>query len=762
MPSRSVRLALLAALAVWAATWGLLAAGSLRAEDAWPEPPEAKVEYAIDAELTRVADDDGNDDHFRIVGSTRITWRNPSDEPVPVLYLHLYANAFRNADSSLLSERARNGDPPPEDARYGGIEVTSALFSAGEALTLEYVQPDDGNTADRTVARIALPRPVEPGGKAVVTLRFVTTLPSVIRRMGHHEGFVMAAQWYPKLGRYVGTSSRIPHVRDGWYCHQYHESTEFVADHGDYTVNLTLPRDMKLGATGVPAADAELDQEKGTRRFSYKARSVVDFAWAAHARFERIEKLIQPIDPSRPREPVARERKRLARLLELPVEAFDLPPVKVVLLLQPEHADQAERHFDAARLALGMFGVWFGPYPYEQLTIVDPAFGAGAAGGMEYPTLVTAGTSIGRTPQSLDPEHVVIHEIGHQWFMNLLASNEAEEAWLDEGINSYFTGYFMDLAYGSAVHSTRLHGRPVTATLFYEFPGVTQAWPAALELPDWATPPDMPLFTAWVDLPWICGVPELAYHGDFALAWRPRWVRKAGLDAGVQAGFDYHDRGSYAANAYSRGALFIHALRRSLQAELGKEPGERAFARAFRTYARNERWSYPTTDDLLGCFAETTGKDPAPLADALLRTTGVLDYGVESLRTVDAPGAAPDTAPEDDDEPAPGKQRTEVVVRRYGEVVRPVVLAVTRDEQPAGEDAVWERIDWDGVATWKRFTVDGVVTAARVDPDGIYDIDVNRSNDSRTRRASHRPSAKWSMRLLLWLENACLSYGRFF
>jgi hypothetical protein len=75
-----------------------------------------------------------------------------------------------------------------------------------------------------------------------------------------------------------------------------------------------------------------------------------------------------------------------------------LPPVEMRLLLQPEHDSQADRHFAAARAALKYYGTWFGPYPYPQLTIVDPVttFNPDAQGegtdGMEYPTLITAGT----------------------------------------------------------------------------------------------------------------------------------------------------------------------------------------------------------------------------------------------------------------------------------------------------------------------------------------------------------------------------------
>src|SRR5262249_51806428 len=153
---------------------------------------------------------------------------------------------------------------------------------------------------------------------------------------------------------------------------------------------------------------------------------------------------------------VVAEWRRVKALLGLPEKDAALPVVKVVLLLQLEHADQAERHFEAARVALGLFGAWLGPYPYKRLTVVDPPWDAAGAGGMEYPPPVTAGTAYESPPDSQRPELVVVHEIGHQWLMNLLANNECEEAWLDEGINTYLTGQALQIAYGPARQYTEV------------------------------------------------------------------------------------------------------------------------------------------------------------------------------------------------------------------------------------------------------------------------------------------------------------------
>src|SRR5262249_23511958 len=107
--------------------------------------------------------------------------------------------------------------------------------------------------------------------------------------------------------------------------------------------------------------------------------------------------------------------------------------VRLTLLLQPEHSAQAERYFKAANASLSGYGRVLGPSPCPTLTIVDPPWGARGAGGMEYPTLITGGTSWSAPRAIHRPESVTVHEAGHQFFYGLLASNEFEEPWLDEG-----------------------------------------------------------------------------------------------------------------------------------------------------------------------------------------------------------------------------------------------------------------------------------------------------------------------------------------
>jgi aminopeptidase N len=141
--------------------------------------------------------------------------------------------------------------------------------------------------------------------------------------------------------------------------------------------------------------------------------------------------------------------------------------VSVRLLLQPEHEHLADRHFAAAFNSLRYFGLWFGPYPYETLTLVDPAHNAGATGGMEYPTLITLGTSVVSPRATQSPEGVLSHEFAHQYWYGLLANDETAEAWLDEGFTSYtetLAREKLDPDLPHPIDSTRFASLPVFAT----------------------------------------------------------------------------------------------------------------------------------------------------------------------------------------------------------------------------------------------------------------------------------------------------------
>ena len=360
-----------------------------------PGAPDV-ADYAITVRLDAA--------RHRLAGSETITYRNTTRQPIPDLVFHLYLNAFKSLDTIFMREsggQLRGDRFTPED--NGWIEVTGLRIAnedsgAGQVLKLE-------PQADGTLARAALPAPVEPGQAIRLAVDFEAQLPRVFARTGWAldaagAPFFLVGQWFPKLG--VWTPA-------GWNAYPFHGNAEFFADFGNYDVTITLPAGYASGATGLPVEDHSSGD--GNRTVRYAARGVIDFAWVASP--------------------------------NLKTAARRVGDVEVVYLYLPEHAWSAGRVLDISADALTRFGGWYFPYPYARLTVVDvPEAGAGA-GGMEYPTFVTAGAEGGGSSAS-DPwtdglTITVAHEIAHQWFQSTVATNEAEEPWLDEGFADYST-----------------------------------------------------------------------------------------------------------------------------------------------------------------------------------------------------------------------------------------------------------------------------------------------------------------------------------
>ncbi|QIP16003.1 M1 family metallopeptidase [Spirosoma aureum] len=370
--------------------------------------------YQIDVKLDPITK--------KLDGQETLTWRNASSDVIRELQFHLYLNAFRNDRSTFMREsggqlRGTEIDLSSKEDPYGSIEVLS-MKTKEEPLAYKYIQPDDQNEDDHTVIRVPLSKPVGPGETITLDIKFRAKLPKIFARTGFSRDFFLVGQWFPKIGVYEPAGTRYA-TKGQWNCHQFHAHSEFYADYGVYDVNITTPKEYWVSATGLYQSEKLFSN--GTKKIHYHAEDVVDFAWTASPHFQVVN------------------------------DTWKRPSggeVKLELVMQPEHRHQAERHLTAAKAALAYFDKHLGKYPFPNLTIVDPPLHASGSFGMEYPTFITAGSAWFLPAGARFPEEVTIHEFGHQYFMQLIASNEFEEAWLDEGFNQYYEGRIMDATYG--------------------------------------------------------------------------------------------------------------------------------------------------------------------------------------------------------------------------------------------------------------------------------------------------------------------------
>jgi hypothetical protein len=359
---------------------------------------------------------------MKLTGTEWVSWTNPGEKPVSELYFHLYPNAFQSKDSTFIQEsggKLRRDEMIENTSGEMVIKQIRLLQGADITNTLTYVQPDDQNEHDRTVAFVKLPSPVDPGEKVTLNISFTVKLPKVFARMGYYDDFVMAGQWFPKLAVYEPVGQRGV-SEEGWNAHQYHGNSEFYADFGTYQVSINTPENYTIAATGFPVGNPVTEQN-GSKTWRFAANDVHDFAWSASPHFVYVEKSFS---------------------------SPNVPGVKIKLYLDPVHKNLKDRYFKAAIASIDLLSEWYGSYPYSTLSIIVPPAGAGGAAGMEYPTLITSWDATEENPgQSL--ERVVVHEIGHQYWYGMVASNEFEEAWLDEGFTSYVEDKIMKQTYQS-------------------------------------------------------------------------------------------------------------------------------------------------------------------------------------------------------------------------------------------------------------------------------------------------------------------------
>ncbi len=694
-----------------------LAEGAPR-PDAAPRPPLSRrvVSYRIDASL--------DPQRHRVAGRETIVYRNDSRAPMPDLRFHLYPNAFSNtrtvyARGGAWTDRAFEAqvERTTQEGSWGYLKVSSVVGADGRDLTRVA-------TVDETLMTVPLPVSVPPGGSVRVEVVWETQLPRTIHRMGYWGEHHDIMQWFPKLGVFTD---------GGWKVDPFHHYSEFFADFGTYDVTLTVPERYKVEATGVPAG--ERDNRDGTRSVSYRAEDVHDFAWIA--------------DPNLV---VAREV-----FSEGPYAAA---PVEILYVHQPYRGGMAPRILAAVKHGLRYYGERFMPYPYPRLIVDDLPMGLG--GGMEYPMLFTVSMAWFHPRFYTAPEEVTLHEFGHQYWYGIVATNEVEEAWLDEGINSYVTRRAMDATLGAP-----RPGRTVNALFVY---GAARVLDQGVALPLGDRALNLSQIVGFKETPFrpsgegLLGSRLSLYDLDLPglqegrlLGSKEGYANVARDDAMTTPSWGFFP-GSYSGIVYDKTDMVLETLDRLL--------GRGVLEETLRIYVQRHRFTHPSGRDFLSTLKETAARirpdlDLGPAVDQLVRGTGRVDFAVTSLESRELapargflPSPRAGEPPEERLAPPPSAEErprfeTEVIVRRLGEVALPVDLEVRFEN---GEQ---RRETWDGKASWKRYIYETGSRARRavIDPERVYAIDLDVNNNGRTLDRQWRPLARLSLLWLFWIQN---------
>ncbi|HNX65958.1 MAG TPA: M1 family metallopeptidase [Bacteroidales bacterium] len=586
-------------------------------------------------------------DKHIVSGTVKAYWINPSKADVSEAMLHMYMNAFKSNKTDMSTE---GGMSVSAKDGYGWIRIKTINDNKGNNLLgqIHYVQPDDLNTDDHTVLKIDLPFPVKPGDTLWLNMTFETKLPSPIRRTGFKDDFYFVGQWFPKFGVYEPAGMR-QRLTDGWNCHQFHSNSEFYSNHSVYNVSVTLPDNYVAGSGGKVMS--EIKNDDGTKTITWRAEDIVDFAWTAWPGYKVFTDKWRDVD--------------------------------ITFLTSEPRIEQVDRQLSSLKNALEYLDRNVGPFPWPHVTFVDPPTIGAGAGGMEYTTLFTSASG-DQIPEDLHmPEMVTVHEFGHAYFMGILASNEFEESWLDEGVNTFWEQRIMDHYYGDG------YG-------LISFP-----------------------FLRCTDV------------GFGRLQYAPEKSRSAATNDLWSWNYPHN---TYGFMSYSKTSLWLQTLQGLI--------GEETMNHVFREYYRRWAFRHPSGRDFIAVVNDVVkqdlgdkyGPDMNWFFDQVLYGSGICDYSVVGISNKKISGyrgvviEGDSIRIEKPDRKADTITRSVAKLERPGDVIIPVDVLVHFDN---GDEI---REQWDGKARTKDYVYEGKreIQWVKIDPDNKIPLDVNLVNNSFT------------------------------
>ncbi|MDE3249405.1 MAG: M1 family metallopeptidase, partial [Bacteroidota bacterium] len=381
---------------------------------------QQKVDFRIDVTL--------NDKEHSLDAFEKITYNNQSPDTLTYIWFHCWPNAYKNdrtafSEQLLLNNRTDFYFSNKEQRGY--INKLDFKVDGQTAKVTDHPQYID-------VIKLWLPKPLLPGASITISTPFHVQLPENFSRGGHTGQSYQVTQWFPK-----------PAVYDtkGWHPMPYLDQGEFYAEFGHYDVRITVPENYAVAATGQLLDSSEQEWLRSRKDFSWEP--VISKTTVKKGSYHQVKKTVQEFPVSAlsmktlrfsqdsitdfawfadKRYRVKQDSIQLTSGRMVRVNAFFLPNAKTPW----NHAT------DFVKKAIAFRSKTIGEYPFPTITAVEAKMGF--SGGMEYPTI----TSISPATTATELELTIEHEAGHNWFQGMLASNERDYPWMDEGINSYY------------------------------------------------------------------------------------------------------------------------------------------------------------------------------------------------------------------------------------------------------------------------------------------------------------------------------------
>lgn len=411
----------------------LLAQGSWLA--AFSQYWQQQVNYTIDVSL--------NDKEHTLDAFEKLEYINNSPDTLKFIWFHLWPNAYKNDKTAYTDQTLENDNTKfyfSDKEQKGYINRLDFKVNNITATIEDHPQHID-------IVKLILPSPLAPGQKTTITTPFHVKLPYNFSRGGHDGESYQATQWYPKPAVYD---------KNGWHPMPYLDQGEFYSEFGNFDVSITVPKNYVVAATGelqnaeekewlktrsnftwkpsvqkqkntagqiktVTASFPESSPE--TKTLQYKQNNIHDFAWFADKRF------------------IVKH------------DTLGLKSGKIIEIFSYYTSSENTAWTNAVHFtknAVMHYSDLVGEYPYNIVSVVEGPESFG--GGMEYPTI----TVISPTANVKELDNTIAHEVGHNWFYGVLASNERDHPWMDEGINSYYDAKYSFNKYGQQPQLERL------------------------------------------------------------------------------------------------------------------------------------------------------------------------------------------------------------------------------------------------------------------------------------------------------------------
>ena len=469
--------------------------------------------YKIDVRL---------DDKEKILtGKEKVLFLNTSERNIDTLYLHLNANAF-SSDSTIFIKESGDLKKLMEKGKYKGYLKIKKINSHLEEHKYK---------VNETIMQIFLSKSLKPAENIEFELEFELKLPKIILELGYNKDNYIMRDWLPKMAVLE---------KDGtWNAQPHHFFTEHYSDFGTYDVTITLPLKYVIEGTGYVISEKK--NTDTTKTVTFHAEKVHDFSFCASPDFK--------------------------------IRKINIDGIDVTFLILPEDLYKFQRWVKAAEITLKYCNSHFGKYPYNKLVIVDASIGMGA-GAMECPMMITMTPKIPFLLKYIKlDESIIIHELVHQWWYGIVASNETEEAWLDEGFTTYTTRKIMEKEFG-------------------EKGNILNRWGVVLSDQD---------------------ISRLAY------------LTAPKLDLVVTPSWKSVNFFSYMTNVYYKASLVLELLENTI----GKEKMDKLLKEYYNRY----QFKHPKTEDFIKIAEEIAGQKLDGFFEDWLNSTKTCDYEVRKIKS---------------------------------------------------------------------------------------------------------------------------------